>query len=44
MLITRTPYRISFLGGGTDYPDWYKKNGDKGKQKGSVKIRYQGKK
>ena len=23
---------------------WYKKNGDKGKQKGSVKIRYQGKK
>ena len=27
MLITRTPYRISFLGGGTDYPAWYKKNG-----------------
>ena len=27
MLITRTPYRISFLGGGTDYPNWYKKNG-----------------
>ena len=27
MLITRTPYRISFLGGGTDYPQWYLKNG-----------------
>ena len=26
MLITRTPYRISFLGGGTDYPQWYLKN------------------
>lgn len=27
MLITRTPYRISFLGGGTDYPDWFRKHG-----------------
>ena len=27
MIISRTPYRISFFGGGTDYPDWYKKNG-----------------
>jgi len=27
MIITRTPFRISFLGGGTDYPDWYKENG-----------------
>lgn len=27
MIITRTPFRISFLGGGTDYPAWYKKNG-----------------
>ena len=27
MIITRTPYRISFFGGGTDYPAWYKKNG-----------------
>jgi D-glycero-alpha-D-manno-heptose-7-phosphate kinase len=27
MIITRTPFRISFFGGGTDYPDWYKKNG-----------------
>jgi len=27
MVITRTPFRISFLGGGTDYPVWYEKNG-----------------
>lgn len=27
MIITRTPYRISFFGGGTDYPAWYRKNG-----------------
>lgn len=27
MIITRTPYRISFLGGGTDHPSWYKKYG-----------------
>ena len=27
MTITRTPFRISFLGGGTDYPIWYEKNG-----------------
>ncbi|MDD5348150.1 MAG: kinase [Candidatus Omnitrophica bacterium] len=27
MIISRTPYRISFLGGGTDYPVWYKENG-----------------
>lgn len=26
MIISKTPYRISFFGGGTDYPDWYKKN------------------
>ena len=26
MLITRTPYRFSFYGGGLDYPEWYKKN------------------
>ena len=25
MIITRTPYRISFFGGGTDYPTWYRK-------------------
>src|SRR3989338_7111067 len=26
MIITRTPFRISFFGGGTDYPDWYRYN------------------
>ena len=25
MIITKTPYRISFFGGGSDYPNWYKK-------------------
>jgi D-glycero-alpha-D-manno-heptose-7-phosphate kinase len=24
MIITRTPFRISFFGGGTDYPKWYR--------------------
>lgn len=27
MIITRTPFRISFFGGGTDYPAWYRENG-----------------
>lgn len=27
MIISRTPYRISFFGGGTDYPGWYKVHG-----------------
>ncbi len=27
MIITRTPYRLSFFGGGTDFPGWYLKNG-----------------
>ena len=27
MVISRTPFRISFFGGGTDYPDWYRQNG-----------------
>ena len=26
MIITRTPYRISLFGGGTDYPEWYLNN------------------
>lgn len=26
MIISRTPLRISFFGGGTDYPDWYREN------------------
>ena len=27
MIISRTPYRISFFGGGSDYPEWYLRNG-----------------
>lgn len=27
MVISRTPYRISFFGGGTDYPAWYRNHG-----------------
>jgi D-glycero-alpha-D-manno-heptose-7-phosphate kinase len=27
MIITRTPFRISFFGGGTDYPTWFRENG-----------------
>ncbi|GAF76451.1 unnamed protein product, partial [marine sediment metagenome] len=27
MIITRTPFRISFFGGGTDYPVYYKEHG-----------------
>src|SRR5438874_2775235 len=27
MIICRTPFRISFLGGGTDYPGWYRSHG-----------------
>ena len=26
MIISRAPFRISFFGGGTDFPDWYEKN------------------
>jgi D-glycero-alpha-D-manno-heptose-7-phosphate kinase len=27
MIISRTPFRISFFGGGTDYPVWYEEHG-----------------
>ncbi len=27
MIISKTPYRISFFGGGSDYPAWYLENG-----------------
>lgn len=27
MLVSKTPYRISFFGGGTDYAPWYEKHG-----------------
>lgn len=29
MIITKTPHRISFFGGGTDYPDYYLQHGGK---------------
>ena len=29
MIITKTPYRISFFGGGTDHPEWYQDHGGK---------------
>lgn len=29
MLITRTPYRFSFYGGGLDYPEWYTRYGSR---------------
>ena len=27
MIITQTPFRMSFFGGGTDFPDFYKEHG-----------------
>lgn len=27
MIISKTPFRMSFFGGGTDYPSWYENNG-----------------
>lgn len=27
MIISKTPYRISFFGGGTDFPEWYLEHG-----------------
>jgi D-glycero-alpha-D-manno-heptose-7-phosphate kinase len=27
MIISRTPFRISFFGGGTDYPGWFRQHG-----------------
>jgi len=27
VIITRTPFRVSFFGGGTDYPTWYQRHG-----------------
>jgi D-glycero-alpha-D-manno-heptose-7-phosphate kinase len=27
MIITKTPFRISFFGGGTDYPGWFRQHG-----------------
>ncbi len=27
MILSRTPFRVSFFGGGTDYPAWYRQHG-----------------
>ena len=27
MIISRAPFRISFFGGGTDYPEWFQQHG-----------------
>jgi len=27
MIISRTPFRVSFFGGNTDYPDWFREHG-----------------
>ena len=27
MIITKTPFRVSFCGGGSDIPDFYRENG-----------------
>lgn len=27
MIVSKTPFRISFFGGGTDFPEWYNENG-----------------
>ena len=27
MIISKTPFRVSFFGGGTDYPSWYHTHG-----------------
>ena len=26
MIVSKTPFRVSFFGGGTDYPSWFEKN------------------
>ncbi|MDP8265790.1 MAG: kinase [Candidatus Aceula meridiana] len=38
MIISRTPFRISFFGGGTDYPAWFKEN--KGASLGTTIDKY----
>jgi hypothetical protein len=46
MIISRTPLRISFLGGGTDYPGWFREHGrlrsiEPAHRPGSEKIPYE---
>lgn len=38
MIISRTPHRVSFLGGGTDYLSWFLEHG--GKVLGTTIDRY----
>ena len=42
MIISQTPYRISFFGGGTDYPDWYREHGGRVLSVGIDKFVYIG--
>lgn len=28
MVISKTPFRMSFFGGGTDYPEFYQEHGE----------------
>ena len=40
MIISRTPYRISLFGGGSDYPEWNKISGKKGRVIGFAINKY----
>ena len=42
MIISKTPYRISFFGGGSDYPAWYKKYGGEVVSPGNIIVRQRG--
>ena len=33
MIITKTPFRMSFFGGGTDMEDYFKENGRAGRKR-----------
>ena len=40
MIISRTPYRISLFGGGSDYPNWNSISGKKGSVLGFAINKY----
>ena len=40
MIISRTPYRISLFGGGSDYPEWNRISGKKGSVLGFAINKY----
>jgi D-glycero-alpha-D-manno-heptose-7-phosphate kinase len=40
MIISKTPYRISFFGGGSDYPEWFRKEGHYGEVISSTIDKY----